>query len=313
MCVFPKTLNFSDQQKEKIKKQMSLVVEDFDKKFSFRKEDYLFINNFEFEFLKSIIDVSKNKSRIETLINQQLLSQDCLFLSNDKIFNSLGSTANISIELSGNVRYAKKEPKGEDDIKYIINENKIYNDIEIADLYNYCVKRYQYGNNFLLLELANETLESYIKHNKLSFEEQKNLCLQLCDAVDSLNRNGILHRDLQPNNIFIFYYENKVHLKLGDFGFSIRDVDIIAEKITPRIDYGVPDYISPEQKISISNCNNLTEIYSVGRLINFIMKKKPNNLHHLFGLIAAKCCQSNPAQRYQSLGYVANLLRQTNA
>jgi serine/threonine protein kinase len=37
-----------------------------------------------------------------------------------------------------------------------------------------------------------------------------------------IHNNGIIHQDLKPENILL-NYTDKIYLKIGDFGFSIKE------------------------------------------------------------------------------------------
>ena len=70
------------------------------------------------------------------------------------------------------------------------------------------IKGFEYGEAdgeyFLVMEhVEGETLEDRLKRNPLGLQTFKIISLQLCDAVEYLHKNGIIHRDIKPGNILI--------------------------------------------------------------------------------------------------------------
>ncbi|CAD8186118.1 unnamed protein product [Paramecium octaurelia] len=68
----------------------------------------------------------------------------------------------------------------------------------------------------ILYEYYPLNLRDQLKQTELSIEQIKSLFLQICQGVEYLHQNHILHRNLKPDNIFI---NNKV-VKISDFGMS---------------------------------------------------------------------------------------------
>ena len=81
-----------------------------------------------------------------------------------------------------------------------------------------------------------------MKEDKTSFRK---IVLDISKALKKLHDNGVMHRDIKPNNIFINEKEGKKIAKLGDFGCSIFIKDNTSDPI------GTILYSSPEilQKI----------------------------------------------------------------
>jgi serine/threonine protein kinase len=64
-------------------------------------------------------------------------------------------------------------------------------------------------------------LEEYIKSNKnLSEIDFIDLFVEIIEGINYLHQNNIIHRDLKPGNIFLTEEDNKLSIKIGDFGLS---------------------------------------------------------------------------------------------
>ncbi|NXU49437.1 MOK kinase, partial [Turnix velox] len=72
------------------------------------------------------------------------------------------------------------------------------------------------GSLSLICELMDMNIYELIKGMRKPLPEKKikNYMYQLCKSLDYIHRNGIFHRDVKPENIFI----KQNTLKLGDFG-----------------------------------------------------------------------------------------------
>ena len=82
------------------------------------------------------------------------------------------------------------------------------------------------------------------KANYLNKRLQLTWFLELFDGLSHIhwNANHIIHRDLTPSNIFLFVKrENRISLKIGDFGLSKQIMNS-----DPNSYCGTLHYLSPE-------------------------------------------------------------------
>jgi serine/threonine protein kinase len=84
------------------------------------------------------------------------------------------------------------------------------------------------GDNFhyLVFEYCPFTLDKFYDESHF-----KQLTKQLCNGMAYLHINGILHRDLKPQNILISY---KNVLKIADFGMS-RRVSVPSRRLSHEV------------------------------------------------------------------------------
>ena len=95
---------------------------------------------------------------------------------------------------------------------------------------------------FIVMEyVPGETLESLIANRgALEVATVLDYTCQIANAVEHAHKQGVIHRDLRPANVFV---TDKGLLKVGDFGTS-RFLEIAAHGTTV---IGSPPYMAPEQ------------------------------------------------------------------
>ena len=128
-----------------------------------------------------------------------------------------------------------------------LNHENIVKVYDIEDLYR---------TFFIIMEhLEGVSLKFILKKMlKLPLDRALDILLQVCDGLAYAHGQGIVHRDINPNNIFIL---PDGHVKIIDFGVacSSGSEDSLFE--------GTIFYISPEQ-IQAERLDERTDIYSLG-------------------------------------------------
>lgn len=161
----------------------------------------------------------------------------------------------------------------------------------------FIIKVYDYNqNNYsYTMEEAELTLEDYIKSNELNDETKIKVIRQILYAMSVIHSKDIIHRDISPNNIFII----SGILKIADFGLG-KDLNILNSHQTLYTNaVGQLAYCAPEQFMMLREGDKKSDVYSLGRLINFIMTKNPRNEQHMFRNIVNKATSDNSIYRYE--------------
>ena len=144
------------------------------------------------------------------------------------------------------------------------------------------------------MEVAEQTLEKYILETLVTDEIRINCIRQILHIMTEVHKRDIIHRDLSPNNIFII----RGMLKIADFGLG-KDLNIFTSHQTMHTNaVGQYYYCAPEQFMLLKDGDKRSDVYSLGRIINFIMTGKSNESHHIFRNVAEKATNSDAAYRY---------------
>ncbi len=129
----------------------------------------------------------------------------------------------------------------------------------INDKFHYYVMEY----------LDGEALEDYIERNKrLSAADAIAILRPIARALHAAHCDGITHRDLKADNIFLSRdRDGVVEPKLLDFGIAklLNDGEI-GHRTREGVPIGTPAYMSPEQCMG-QNVDHRTDIYAFGILL----------------------------------------------
>jgi serine/threonine protein kinase/tetratricopeptide (TPR) repeat protein len=178
------------------------------------------------------------------------------------------------------------------------------------------------GLKFITMEFVEgKDLSSLIKEKgRLSFEECADVIYQTCTALDAAHSEGVVHRDLKPQNIMM---ENHGRVIVMDFGIA-RTMEQGGMTQTGAV-IGTPDYMSPEQVMG-EKVDARSDLFTLGVIFFQLLvgqlpykadtmqgamfkrtKEIPqapqvvdSTVPSLLSDITAKCLQLDPQLRYQS-------------
>lgn len=154
---------------------------------------------------------------------------------------------------------------------------------------------------YILMEyICGETLDKFIMTHPGYFNSRRNLDKifnQLLSGLKCLHDNHIIHSDLKPQNIMITQINNDV--KIIDLGFCFTDSYPTTAGMTRS-------YAAPEQTNG-EKLNGATDIYAVGKIIEYIGKNTDHNLPNIYAKIMIRCLKQQQ-QRYQSTDDIVRLI-----
>ncbi len=159
------------------------------------------------------------------------------------------------------------------------------------------------GQTIVLEEfVVGSTLKQILQteHN-LSEHEVREIAKQLCDVLEYLHRNGIIHRDIKPDNIIM---TKSGTIKLIDFDIA-REVK--EEQSSDTTYMGTVGYAPPEQ-YGFAQTDQRADIYALGKTIEELLGSEyKGNLND----IVACCTEIDPKRRYRSIKAVGKAIRST--
>lgn len=140
------------------------------------------------------------------------------------------------------------------------------------------------------------SLAQLLEQGPILWPVAQDILLQVCDALSYVHGEGILHRDIKPDNIMLTLKEDKRYqAKLIDFG-SVRLSDVAT--ITMDTTVGTMRYISPEQLNRSQEVTAQSDVYSLGcTMYEMVTGSVPFTHPDLYQLTAAIIKESPDSPR----------------
>jgi serine/threonine protein kinase len=127
------------------------------------------------------------------------------------------------------------------------------------------------GIYYLSMEyVKGESLRAYLKRGRLSERDSIAVIRETVRALSVAHAEGIVHRDIKPDNIML---TTKGELKIVDLGIAKR-LDEEQDLTQTGQAVGTPQYISPEQ-IKGQRVDARADIYSLGATLYHLLTGRP--------------------------------------
>jgi serine/threonine-protein kinase len=125
---------------------------------------------------------------------------------------------------------------------------------------------------YMVMEWLDGQLLRQIIHEKrkLPPERAMKIMIAILDALDYIHHNGVVHRDMKPENIMV---DKNDQIKLIDFGIAGKEGArrLTFAKLSQVM--GTPDYISPEQ-VKGKRGDGRSDIYAAGVMLYEMLSGK---------------------------------------
>ncbi|MGB7068711.1 MAG: protein kinase [Pyrinomonadaceae bacterium] len=164
------------------------------------------------------------------------------------------------------------------------------------------------GAPFMVSEFV-EGVSLKAKNWKMDLAESVDIVIQIASALDTAHRNGIVHRDIKPDNIMI---RDDGLVKVLDFGLAKRtrgvnissdpeSTTLHATETKPGMILGTVSYMSPEQARGLPT-DERTDIWSFGVVLYEMFTGKHPFQGATDSDVMAAILKSEPAIADKSLG-----------
>lgn len=182
---------------------------------------------------------------------------------------------------------------------------------------------------FAMELVTGSPLDAHADAKNLDQRQRLELFRKVCSAVQHAHQNGVIHRDLKPNNILVA--ETSGEPKVLDFGLAkafdgapAADAASLQGKIA-----GTPIYMSPEQAGGNEAIDTRSDVYSLGVILYRLLTgkfpyseegselaiarrvtdeepAKPVGVDDEIEALLIKALAKNPASRYANAGALAD-------
>jgi predicted Ser/Thr protein kinase len=178
------------------------------------------------------------------------------------------------------------------------------NNMHLAKIYDYA----EGENNAVIIEeyISGSNLRDLLDRNgRMPEQMAKGMILQLLDALKVIHSYGIIHRDINPDNVIV---STDGVVKLIDFGIARQKKENSSRDTTIL---GTAGYAAPEQ-FGFRQSDERTDIYAVGVLLNEMLSGHlPGELlypREPFRGVIQKCIEIDADSRFQSVEEICHAL-----
>lgn len=150
------------------------------------------------------------------------------------------------------------------------------------------------------MEECDECLYDYLKPQiDLELSKKVQIIEDILEAMKYAHDYNIIHRDLHLGNII----RHNDDFLISDFGLG-KEKDVIKSLITSATPKNSHLFLDPIGLQDFTLLDEYSDIYSIGKIIEYIMCNGFISTNHIFSFIVAKCTNRQKENRYRNIGEI---------
>lgn len=158
------------------------------------------------------------------------------------------------------------------------------------------VYSYDEENNTYLMEQAEMNLFDFLNSQiSISFEVKLKIAMDILRGIEFAHKNEIIHRDLHLGNVLKINNDFVV----CDFGLS-KDLSIDRSLKSSATEKNNHIFVDPTALSDFTKLDKKSDIYSVGKIIDYIFLHNGDSQNHIFKTVVERCISRDKDLRYSS-------------
>jgi len=164
---------------------------------------------------------------------------------------------------------------------------------------------------FILMEfVSGPNLRHLLGASSLPPTDVKRIVSEICDGLQYAHDQGIVHRDMKPENVLL---DKQGHVKLVDFGLAKLLIAFPLQSVRSQTGQvmGTLHYMAPEQTRTPSLVDHRADVYAVGVMLyemltgelplgHFEPPSTRSGCDPAFDSVVLRAMSQDPAKRYRS-------------
>ena len=155
-----------------------------------------------------------------------------------------------------------------DHVQRFFNEARIVSKIKHAGTVKIFDSGFHKSQAYLIMELLEgESLAARLERGPLPPAQVLDVARQIASVLDATHRQGVIHRDLKPDNIYLVPDDERAtgeRVKILDFGIAKLSGTLSSASPKTSGTMGTPAYMAPEQWSDSSQVDWRADAYSLG-------------------------------------------------
>src|SRR5438552_10311266 len=218
----------------------------------------------------------------ETLIATQRERLNAALAGRYAIERELGSGGMATVYLADDLKYHRRVAVKvlRPELASVLGADRFLREVEIAASLNHphILALYDSGEAdgllfYVMPYVKGESLRYKLeREQQLPIDEALRITRQVASALAHAHDQGVIHRDVKPENILLYESEAMV----ADFGIALAVSAAAGERLTETgLVVGTPEYMSPEQALGERELHARSDVYSLGCVLYKMLAGEP--------------------------------------